>query len=746
MSVNFINLHRRKPREMKSLSVTSIISACAMTLFAQQARVDVAQLKPLRDNPNAVKGAIYADESQSPENRARDLIGRLTFEEKLAFTGGGYKFGIGGVARLGLRPVFMADASQGVRTQTAPLQGETTSFPGMLPLASTWNRALAGEFGGCMARECRAMGVDILLGPGVNIQRLSTGGRNFEYMGEDPLLTAVMASAYVQGLQEGDVIATPKHFVANDTEFCRHVANSVADRRTLREIYLLPWERIFTTTDCGAMMSGNNMVNGVPCSMHKPLIADLVRAEYGFTGIAMTDWQNSCYHPSLQRLVMPSGMTLMMPDNNALMEWVRAQVAAGKQGEVERLSEQMIYPTVYTLFRMGVYDRNPCGYDSQSDPGRHREVARRCAAEAVVLLRNEGGILPLPASTKILMMGPEEIHSGKGSGFVAGYGHVSYAQGLKSLYGDNFSCLENPDDGQIRAADAVLFLLNKPSGEGTDTPFEQPADQIKRLREACRLNGNVIVLINACNTFPMDWLPEAKAVLWCYFLGQERGNALADIVGGRVNPSGKLPFTVERDFADSPAPDYNLLGGKPYWKGNNGYKAWWLGDKSRPDRGFSEYVSPGQAVPLPYGEGVFVGYRWYDKTQKPVVFPFGYGLSYTTFAYKAIKCDNDYRRNGTVKVSVTLANTGPTAGAEVVQVYVCDPESSVERPLKELKAFEKVTLGPGEERTVVVTLDKRSLAFWDEESDGWKVEPGYFEIKAGGSSASLPLSQTIKID
>ena len=709
--------------------------------------IDISVLLPVSESPNAVPGAVYADPEANPAERALDLIRRMTFDEKLDMSGGFNRFMLSPVDRLGIRAVSMADASQGIRLQTARIKEHSTSFPGMLPLASTWNKELAQKFGRSIGEESRALGVDILLGPGINMQRLSTGGRNYEYMGEDPYLTANTGTQYIKGLQSMGVIATPKHFIGNDQEFCRHLASSNIDERTLREIYLVPWEKVIKEANTMGMMTGNNIVNNIPVMMHKPLVMDILRKEFGFKGITMTDWQNTQYHPNLQYLVFPSGETLLMPDNNAFRKWVDKEIAISpeRKNEIELMLEKMIYPNIYAAFAMGIYDREFYDPEMFTTYDRHKETARRTAEEAIVMLKNDKSILPVSTSKKVLLMGGEEIHSGEGSGFVTGYDHVSYEDGLRKIYGDNFTCEETPDDKTIKDADIVLFRLNKRSGEGRDIPFEEPADQLTELRRVAKLNKNVIVLISACNPMPMDWLDDVKGVLWCYFLGQERGNALANIISGKSNPSGKLPFTIERSFADSPAPEFNYIGGAPFWLGNNQYKAYWLGQTDKPLKGFSEFIEPGEFVQEDYNEGIFMGYRWYDKNNIPVVFPFGYGLSYTTFEYSALSIKNEFAEEGKVYVSVSVRNKGKVAGKEIVQLYVSDDQSSVERPVKELKGYEKVSLEPGESQEVVMELDSRSFAFWDTETHDWKVEPGTFTIYVGGSSASLPLSANLTI-
>jgi len=289
----------------------------------------------------------------------------------------------------------------------------------------------------------------------------------------------------------------------------------------------------------------------------------------------------------------------------------------------------------------------------------------------------------------------------------------------------------------------VLFNFSKSSGEGRDIPFEEGMKEIEELNKVTKLNKNVVVLMNSCNVMPMDWLKDVKGLLWCYFLGQERGNAIANIVSGKISPSGKLPFTIEKSFADSPDPDFNYIGGRPYWFGNNQYKRYWLGEVAEYDTAFSNYVKPFQTLPVYYDEETLVGYRWYDYHKIPVHFDFGFGLSYSKFALSNFKLINNYADNGTMTVEVTVKNTGKCEAKEVVQVYVSDKVSSVVRAPKELKAFQKVSLQPGEQKTVKLVLDQRAFAFWDETTDNWKVESGEFVIATGNNSENLPFAETV---
>ena len=642
----------------------------------------------------------------------------------------------------------MADASQGVRLETISIDGKSTSFPGMLPLASTWNDELAEKFGKSIGEECRALGVDILLGPGINMQRLSVGGRNFEYMGEDPLLTAGMATAYIRGIQSLKIIPTAKHFIGNDQEFCRHIANSVISERALREIYLRPWEAIIKNANCMGIMTGNNLVNGIPCAMHKPLIADILRKEFGFTGLAMTDWQNTNYYPEKQNLVLESGETLLMPANTTFAKWVNQQVADDPEtrGKIGSQLETMIFPTIETLFRMGVYDREPQDKQYFDLYPQHQNLARECAEEAIVMLKNDADILPVDRNKKIVLLGEPEIHSGSGSGFVAGYDHVSYETGLRKAYGERFTYCEKIDESAVKNADVVIFNFNKSSGEGHDMPFDDPQPVIDDLNAIIKLNKNVVVLMNAANTMPMGWLNDVKGLLWCGYLGQERGHALANIVSGKVSPSGKLPFSIETDFAGSPDPDFNHVGGVPVWYGNNEYKEYWLGRAANFNDSFSNYIKPHQTIDVPYEESVFIGYRWYESKNKPVRFPFGFGLGYSRFHYSDLTCENHWSENGKVTISATISNTGKQEAKEIVQLYVSDKQSSVPCPIKELKAYKKIHLKPGESKSISFALSEDAFSFWSEHSHAWVVEPGEFEVMLGASSSDIRSRAKIELN
>jgi len=717
---------------------------------------------------------IYRDKTAVPEMRARDAVARLTLDEKLTLTGGFEGMNFPAVKSLGLPPARMADASQGVRIQ-APRKKKaggnaiieaggvsgadklvSVSFPGMLALAGTWDPGLAREFGEAMGEQCRALGVDILLGPGINMYRTSAGGRVFEYMGEDPYLTSRTAVAYVQGVQSKGVIATAKHFVANDTEFCRHFASSDVDTRTLREIYLPPWEAVIREAGIGAIMTGNHQVNGIPACMNKPLVQDILRKEWGFNGICMSDWHQTIYYTDKHDLVLPSGHTLYMAANALFRAWFEKECAAAapaRQAVMAAQLDEMVVSNLRALFASGFYDRGTTAPAVSPDFGKHKEVARRTAEGAICLLKNEGNILPLKAGQKILYIGEDEIHTGSGSGRVAGYDHVTYCDALKNVFGESiaFAAPEKVTARQFEDADVVLYNINKAGDEARDIPFELPAQQREQIERILSSHSNVVMLVTAGSGFDMPWIGKVKGMLWCYFLGQERGTALAEVISGRLSPSGKLPMTIEKQFSDSVAPAYNYIGGKPFWSGDTSYRSYWLTGEINEKTAktireqFIPNVKPREVLHVSYTEGIYMGYRWYDKQKIKPRFPFGHGLSYASFLYSkvAVKKSND--PHYPVEAVVTLKNTGPMTAKEVIQVYVSDLESRVEQVEKELAGYLKVELKSGETKTVTIPLNENGFKYFDVKTNQWILEPGTFEIRVGSSSQDIRLKTKITL-
>ena len=694
--------------------------------------------RPIGMHTSLPADAVYANVKASPEARAQDLVRRLTFEEKLQLTGGYKQFYFPGVARLGVPPVYFADATQGVHEKDICTRVlKTTAFPSGLALAATWDTELAYAYARAISEECRAWGIGVLLGPGLNLYRNSEGGRNFEYFGEDPYLASALGVRYVQGMQSLGTVATVKHFLGNEQEFIRHDADVRIGERALHELYLAPFKAAIEKGGALAVMTGNNFVNGYPGAADTPLAQGVLRDRYHFKGVIMSDWANSMYWTDRLGEELVSGHSLLMENNDLFARYVMERVAAHpeEKARIEAQLAAMVQANAYTFFKAGTYDRP---YRDPADVAKietHPAIARKTAQESVTLLKNDG-ILPLdPAHVKnIVVAGTDSavsVYGGKGSGVVKGYDHVEFLTGLKAVFGNGVvrAGLDQPE--VIRQADTVLLFVEKKASEGMDFAYDQP-EVAEAVAQYAGLNKNLVVVISSGNGMPMPWLASARGVLFAYFMGQQRGAALADLLSGKENPSGKLPFTIETDFKDSPAFGYNKLpDGSAYYGGG---------------RGNSKTIKDKYGIlPVRYDEGEYIGYRWYEKKKIATQFPFGFGLSYTTFRYSGLKLSSDHlAENGSVTVHFTLTNTGAHDGAEVVQMYVHDTAGTVDRPVKELKGFSRVFLKRGESKPVTLTVTSQDLSFWNEATHGWQVNPGRYEVLVGASSADIRQQGTIR--
>jgi len=674
--------------------------------------------------------AICLNPNAAPEERVKDMLARMTLREKIGMTGGFNFFFFPGIERFGFAPVLLNDATSGLNLRPNLEKGysslsQSTSFPLASALAATWQPELGYEMGKAIGEECRAAGTGVLLGPGVNIHRTSTGGRNFEYMSEDPWLASRMAVEHIKGVQSQKIIATVKHFLANNHEFFRHDSNVILDERTLHEIYLPAFAAAVQEANVRAVMSSYNWVNGKKVGEDRTLLTDILRGELGYTGMVMSDWDGT----RDMSKILGSGQNIIMPFMKKFGQVVRSEMK-NNPVETERSLDAMIAPTLRVLFEMGTWDRKPAADPAfQSTIPGHKKIARTIGESAVTLLKNDG-VLPLLKDQTILITGDREAvtdaNSGHGSGKVKGYDHINFYDGLKAVFGDRVTYEENPSAEAIKRADRILYFFKMSDREAEDRPFDLPEEVNRQIQALADQNPNVIVIASSGTAFGAPWLNSVKGLVHGYFLGQEYGAAMANVLSGEVNPSGKLPFTMEQSFADSPAYGYNLVEGESYWT-------------AKKPKQIAKKI-----IDVPYSEGVFVGYRWYESKRKPVNFPFGFGLSYTTFKISDIKVSADtVTKEAPIKVSVTVQNTGKVPGSEVVQLYVHDEEASVERPYRELKGFQKVFLEPGESKTVTIPLDWKALAFWDVKSRGWLAEPGSFTLLVGNSSQNVQCQTNI---
>jgi beta-glucosidase len=654
---------------------------------------------------------------EEADKRAQALLEKMTTEEKLQIITGHNSFYIRGFPKLGIPELYLADATQGVniRRNLSDQLEKSVAFPAAIGLAASWNTGLAYDYARSVGEECRAGGVAVLLGPGMNIYRSSQTGRNFEYFGEDPYLAAQMIDRYVTGVLETGTIPTLKHFVANNTEFHRRTSNSIVDERTLHEIYLPAFK---AGIDAGAMavMTSYNQLNGEWCGQSRTVIDELLRKTLGYKWLVMTDWWSVW---DAQKII-ESGQDLEMPGEKFLKADAPRLLEAGKVTIAQ--IDRMVKSILRTEIAMGLHDRAVKDTWFLRRFPEHEKVALQAGREAIVLLKNTGGLLPVrkDGTGRILLTGRfvEELARGGGAADVQGYDVVTLLGALQATYGSRLEYVPQPSDAQIQAADVVFLSTGTKDSEGWDRAFALPEAEEKAVERVVGLNPRTVVIVNSGGGIQMTaWNDEAGAIVYAWYPGQSGNAALAEVLSGAANPSGKLPITIEKRFADSPAYGYLPPGAKLY----TGWK---------PDGDMSQPIND-----VRYEEGVFVGYRWYESKKIEPLYAFGHGLSYTTFEYGGLQISpKDMTAESRLSVEFTVRNTGPVEGAEVAQLYLGAVSPSVPRPARELKGFAKVTLKPGESRTVRIRLTPQELAYWDVGSHGWKSEPGEYRVLVGGAS------------
>lgn len=677
----------------------------------------------------------------SADAMAEKILSELTVDEKIELIGGHNGFFVKGIEKFGIPRLYLSDATQGVHIRKN-LDGQlkkSTAFPCPVSLASTWNTDLAKQYATSIGEECRAGDIAVLLGPGMNIYRISQNGRNFEYFGEDPFLAARMIENYVVGVQSTGTIATLKHFVCNNTDFRRRTSNSIVDERALHEIYLPAFK---AGIDAGVMavMTSYNQVNGEWAGQSEYVISQLLRKDLGFKWLVMSDWW-SIWDPEK---AIKSGQDIDMPGEGVMEGKVVVSSDPFVRSNAKRLLEEGkvteadIHRMAKSVLRLSLameLDKRPVKDTSYlAKFPQHIDVAMQAAREGVVLLRNENNILPIntAGTSNILLTGEfvEKIPMGGGSAAVEGYDNITMLDALTSEFGNKLKYSKTPGDEEIKNAGLVLLSVGTLDSEGWDRPFELPSKTDSLIQKIAGLNSNVVVIVNSGGGIRMtDWYNKVSGIIYGWYPGQTGYKALAEILAGKTNPSGKLPISIEKDFKDNP--------GYPYIPENEDFYEDWKTDLD-------------MSLPINhivYDEGIFVGYRWYEKKNIEPLYPFGFGLSYTQFEYGNIKLSSDKIKNGeSVTVEFTLKNTGKVAGAEVAQVYVGDVEASVERPVKELKGFRKVFLQAGESQKIKITLDAKAFSFWDVKTHTWLVEPGDFVIQVGSSSNNTLLSAKLAIN
>ncbi len=660
--------------------------------------------------------------------KIREIIARMTLEEKAGLCSGADFWHTKAVERLGVPASMVSDGPHGLRKQD--VEGDhlgmndsikAVCFPAGCGTAASFNRELITTMGEALGNECQAEGVSVILGPAVNIKRSPLCGRNFEYYSEDPLVASEMAGSLIKGVQNKNVGTSIKHFLANNQEHRRMSSSSEVDERTLREIYLAAFEGAVVNQKPWTVMCSYNKINGVYAAENEEYLTKVLRKEWGFEGYVMSDW--GAVNARVEDLA--AGLDLEMPSTNGINDKLIVEaVQAGtlKEEVVDQACERIlniVYRYEENRDKTAVFDRD-----------KDHEIARKVAEETIVLLKNDA-ILPLKENQEVVFIGKyakAPRYQGGGSSHInshkvtsaveaaAGMSNVTFVQGFDDKEDKlDEALMAEAVEAAKKANVAVIFagLPDSFESEGFDrSHMSMPNCQNELIKRVAEVQPNTVVVLHNGSPVEMPWVNEVKGILEAYLSGQAVGGACVDILFGKVNPSAKLPETFPIKLEDNPSYLY------------------YFGEKDK----------------VEYREGVFVGYRYYDTKKMEVLFPFGYGLSYTTFEYSNLTVSSEsITDRDTVMVSVDVKNTGNVAGKEVVQLYVADKVSTVIRPVKELKEFAKVELQPGETKTVTFELGKRAFAYWSVELHDWHVESGEFELLIGKSSRDITLSKTIQV-
>ena len=653
----------------------------------------------------------------------QDIIAKLSLEQKCALLSGKNTWQTQDYPKQGVPAIWLSDGPNGLRKQAGAADHlglnpsePATCFPTAATMANSWDPALGEEVGRALGEETAANRVNVLLGPGLNLKRSPLCGRSFEYFSEDPYLSGKMAAAYVRGIQANGVAACPKHFAANSQELRRMASNSVLDERTLRELYLTAFEIVVKEASPKTIMSAYNKVNDTYANESKHLLVDILRKEWGFDGAVVTDWGGSNDHVE----GVKNGSTLEMPSPG--LGGARKLLKAVVDGS---LTEQEIDLRVDELLEVvlsttAAIEKAPRKFDEKS----HHELARRAAAQSIVLLKNEGDLLPLKYGIKVALIGDFAItprYQGAGSSMVNPTRVDSLKDAMETAELELVGCCAGYERSgklnkayldeavsQAKLADVVILCIGldeSSESEGLDrTHIGIPAVQKQLLDAVTAANPNVVAVVSAGSVIETDWVEKCKAVVHGYLGGQAGAGAMLEVLTGWQNPCGKLAETIPLRYEDTPAARY----------------------------------FPGRKQNAEYREGLYVGYRYYETANKAVRYPFGYGLSYTTFAYSDLKVDADH-------VTFTLTNTGKRDGAEVAQLYVAKPDAAVFRPARELKGFAKVFLKAGESKAVTIPLDDKTFRYWNVATDRWEVEGGSYQLLVGASVQDIHLTADITL-
>ena len=651
------------------------------------------------------------------------LLKELTLEEKCALLSGAETFKTRGMPEHGIPQIWLSDGPHGLRKQAGESDHlglnpsvPATCFPTASAVANSWDTALGEEIGAALGEEAAAQEVSVLLGPGLNMKRNPLCGRSFEYFSEDPYLAGKLAAGYIRGIQSKGVAACPKHFAVNSQETRRMASDSIVDERTLREIYLTGFEIAVKEGHPRSIMSSYNLVNGTYANENKHLLMEILRGEWGFDGAVITDWGGSNDHA----LGVKNGSTLEMPAPGG--DSVRELLAAVESGKI---SESDIDARLLELLPL-VFDTKAAldAAPREFDAAAHHALARRAAAESLVLLKNEGALLPLAAGTKVAVIGDfakNPRYQGAGSSMVnstqvdvlldklidSELNVIGYQQGF-DRHGKPDAALQKSACELAAQADTVILCMGLDEiaeSEGLDrSNLRLAQNQVDLLQAVAAVNPKIVVVLYSGSVVETPWLDNCQALLYAALGGQAGAGAVADALAGKVNPCGKLAETWPLAYADIPSA--------------------------------ADFATRRKTVE--YREALYIGYRYFTTAEKAVRFPFGYGMSYTTFAYSDMAADEQ-------GVSLTVTNTGSVAGTEIVQLYVAKKSSELFRPAKELKGFARVTLAPGEKQRITITLDDKAFRFWNVKANRWEIEGGEYELLVGASVEDIRLCEKISV-
>lgn len=744
-------------------------------MFKKIALVCLVSLMSFQAKAQEKKTQIYLDDSQPIELRVEDALSKMTLEEKVAMLHAQSKFSSPGVPRLGIPEFWTTDGPHGIRPevkwdewdQAGWTNDSIIAYPALTALSATWNKKMSWNYGKALGEEARYRKKDILLGPGVNIYRTPLNGRNFEYMGEDPFLSSKMVVPYIKGVQSNGVAACVKHYALNNQEQFRHTSNVIVDDRTLYEIYLPAFKAAVQEGDTWSIMGAYDMYKNQYASQNQYLLNDILKKEWGFKGVVISDWGavNDTKQAIMNGLDMEFGSwtnglsegTSNAYDNYYLAHPYLKLIKSGEVGTKEL--DDKVRRILRLAFLTTMNKNKPFGNIASEE---HRAIAREIGEEGIVLLKNQKNVLPINVAKtkKIAVIGENAIKMmtvGGGSSSLKVKYETLPLDGIKARFGKNAEVVfargyvgdvtgeyngvktgrdltDNRSQAELtkeavelaKNSDFVIFVggLNKSDfqdSEGNDRKdMGLPYHQDELISALAKANKNFSVVLVSGNAVEMPWVKEVPSIVQAWYLGSESGHAIASVLAGDANPSGKLPFTFPVKLEDNSA---HQLGEYP---GNKEELAQGKGkDQQNP-------------INIKYNEGIFVGYRWHDTKNIKPLFSFGHGLSYTTFEIGQAKADKTViTEDETITFTIPVKNTGKKAGAEVVQLYISDVKSSLPRPLKELKGFEKIYLNPGEQKEVTITIDKSALSFFDPVKHDWVAEPGDFEALIGNSSDAI---------